>query len=195
MIPRKKLEKFYIKEGLSASVIAQNLKCSEHKVNYWLTKYGIPKRSISDAMYLKYNPGGDPFMVCSPRTLEEAQLLGLGIGLYWGEGNKKNKYSVRLGNTDPRLIKKFIEFLEKICGIRYKKLKFGLQIFSDMSEREALLFWQREINISLSQFMKVVVTPTGGVGTYKNKSRYGVLTVHFHNRKLRDIICKMIEEL
>ena len=122
-------------------------------------------------------------------------LYGLGLGLYWGEGNKKNLNSVRLGNTDPKLIKKFLEFLETVYFIDKRRLRFGLQIFNDMDSRRVLLFWQKELGISSSRFYKVTVTPTRGIGTYREKTKYGVLSIYFHNKKLRDVICSEIEKL
>src|SRR3989344_2914295 len=91
--------------------IADFLNCSLHKVAYWMEKHQVKTRSRSDATYLKRNPNGDPFKFRQPKNLGEAWLFGLGIGLYWGEGTKANQGSVRLGNTDPELIKKFIQFL------------------------------------------------------------------------------------
>src|SRR3989344_9534870 len=117
-LSKEVLEKFYTTEKNSVSTIAKKLGYSEHKINYWLAEFKIPKRSISESVYLYHNPYGDPFKVITPKTIEEAFLSGLGIGLYWGEGTKSNKNTVRLGNTDPKLIKKFIEFLIKICGIK-----------------------------------------------------------------------------
>ena len=194
-LTKENLEKLYTTEKRSVSVIATRLRCSEHKINYWLSVFKIPKRSISESVYLYHNPLGDPFRVITPQTIDEAFLFGMGIGLYWGEGTKSDKMSVRLGNTDPKLIKKFIEFLVKICGIRQEKLRFGLQIFSDMSPKNALGFWQNELGTPASQFQKVIVTPARGLGTYRQKTQHGVLTVYFGNRKLRDIICKMIENV
>ena len=75
-----------------------------------MNKYGIKRRSISDAIYEKHNPNGDPFSIKEVTTIEEAKLYGLGVGVYWGEGNKANKHSVRLGNTDPDLILRFVDF-------------------------------------------------------------------------------------
>ena len=123
-------------------------------------------------------------------------LFGLGVGLYWGEGTKSNKHCVRLGNTDPRLIKAFIRFLIRIGGIKKDKLRFGLQVFSDMSPKQALEFWQREIDMPRGQFFpKVVVTPARSLGTYRNKTKHGVLTIYYGNKKLRDILCQMIEDV
>ena len=106
-----RLRRLYSDEHKSAQEIAEIFNCSSNRINYWLKKYYITKRSISDAIYIKHNPNGDPFEFVPPRNIEEAKLFGLGLGLYWGEGNKANKNTVRLGNTDPVLLNKFIEFL------------------------------------------------------------------------------------
>lgn len=189
------LVNLYSNKKMSSGEIAKTFGCSENKVNYWLKKYNIPKRSISEAVYQRLNPDGDPFHVNKVRTIDQSFLYGLGLGLYWGEGTKRDKYSVRLGNSDPALIRKFIEFLNQIYSINFKKLRFGLQVFSDMSAQEALDFWVKELNATKSQFMKVIVTPARGVGTYKRKTPHGVLTVHFGNKKLRDIVCNAVDEL
>lgn len=138
MIPSQNyLKEQYINKKLSAKQISKLLHCSENKVHYWLKKYKIEKRSIKDAMYLKLNPLGDPFNFKKPATDQEWFLYGLGIGLYWGEGNKANKHAVRLGNTDPYLIKLFLQFLTEIYCIDNKRLRFGLQIFSDTNPESA----------------------------------------------------------
>lgn len=195
-LSKEALEKLYIQEKRSVLDIAQRFRCSEHKVNYWLRKFAIPKRSISEAVYLHHNPLGDPFLVRQPETLQDAILFGLGAGLYWGEGTKSNKLCVRLGNTDPALIRRFIEFLIKTCGVKREKLRFGLQIFSDISPAQALAFWEKELNMPKeSFFQKVIITPSRNAGTYRNKIKHGVLTVYYCNKKLRDILCQMIENM
>ena len=191
---RSQLQNLYVREKKSVSTIAKLFCCSEHKINYWIRKFGIPKRSISEGVYIYNNPHGDPFKLRKPKTLSEAVLFGLGIGLYWGEGTKKNKNQVRLGNTDPQLVTVFIKFLARICGVRKEKLKFGLQIFSDMPSEEARLFWERELDVLPSQFYKPVVTPARSLGTYRQKTRHGVLTVHFNNTKLRNILVNYCQD-
>ena len=61
-ISKESLIKLYLTEGNSVAVIARQLRCSENKVNYYLKKHGISKRTISEAAYLKHNPAGDPFL-------------------------------------------------------------------------------------------------------------------------------------
>lgn len=194
MIPRKILLKRY-ESGDSMQDIAKEMGCSLNKVKYWMVKHGIQSRSISDAIYLKHNPHGDPFKILKPASIEEAFLKGLGLGLYWGEGTKANKTSVRLGNSDPFLIKNFIDFLVGFCGINKKDLRFGLQLFNDISPEEALDFWQKQLKVPKDRFQKVVITPSRGLGTYRKKVKYGVLTVYYHNKKLRDILCEELKIL
>src|SRR6185312_4683224 len=126
MIPEETLTKLYVDQKYSVKDIAKQLGCSTHKISYWMDRYDIKRRSISDAIYSKRHPGGDPFHVKEITSLEDARLYGLGIGLYWGEGTKSNKHSVRLGNTDPELIKTFISFLVELYGVRKDDLRFGL---------------------------------------------------------------------
>lgn len=192
-IDKQILSKYYTKEKKSVSEIARIFKKSETGINYWMKKFNIKKRTISEAIYLKNNPKGDPFKIKTPGNLYLAELKGLGLGLYWGEGNKKNKNSIKLGNTDPILIEKFIEFLVKILGVNKNKIKFSLQIFSDINPRVAKGYWVNQLKIKPSQFTnKITVTESGKVGNYRKKSKYGVLIVYYHNKKLRNILVNML---
>lgn len=185
----------YLKKGMSVKEISEKLGYSERGINYWMDKNGISRRTRSEAMYLKYNPNGNPFKIKKPKSLEESKLLGLGLGLYWGEGTKSSRHSVRLGNTDPELIRNFIEFLEIICGVNRSKLSFGLQIFSDIDPIGAEEFWIEKLKINPNQLYKTIITKPRGKGTYRNKTRYGVLTIYFNNIKLREYIEKEIDKL
>jgi len=193
---RYQLSKLYILEKKSVREIAKLLHCSENKINYWLAKFGIPKRSIADAAYLKWNPNGDPFSPASIKNSQDAFLYGLGLGLYWGEGNKSNRVSVRIGSTDPMLIKSFLGFLRTVYKIDTQRVRFGLQIFSEMSPKKALTFWCKHLNVSPGQFYKkLVVTPTRAQETYRKKIQHGVVTLYFNNKKLRDTICRTIQNI
>lgn len=157
-----------------------------------MNKFHIARRSISDAVYQRNNPNGDPFVVSYPQTIEEGILYGMGIGLYWGEGTKASKNSIRLGNTDPVLIVRFIQFLEKFFGVNRNDMRFGLQIFTDLDTEQVLRFWIGALKIKRSQLMKPVITLSNRKGSYKKKSQNGVLTVYYHNKHLRDTIVDLV---
>jgi predicted transcriptional regulator len=190
MIERVTLEKLYVHDKLSMMQISQILECSPHKIEYWMKKYQLQRLSISDAVYRHNNPNGDPFKLKPIKTADDAYLFGMGIGLYWGEGHKRSKHSVRLANTDPEMIKIFRTFLINICGIDTSKLRYSLQVFSDIDPQVALKFWIDELKEDPSKFGKVTVSQSGSIGTYKHKNETGVLILNFHNYKLRDIIVK-----
>src|ERR1700690_241208 len=96
----KDLLKKHYESGKSMAEIATDLGFSVHKILYWMIKYEIPRRSRSEANYLKYNPGGDPFEIKNNLNSEELFLKGLGMGIYWGEGAKTSEHSLRVANTD-----------------------------------------------------------------------------------------------
>jgi len=195
ILSEKLLRKLYLQNGLSVAQIARRLRCSQNRVNHWLGRYNIPKRTIADAMYRRHNPGGDPFLITEIDTVPKALLAGLGIGLYWGEGNKRNPSAIRLGNTDPLLIRKFIQFLRDILGVPVAKLRFGLQIFSDMPADQAKGAWLghlRGLGISAGQFQRPVITPARSLGTYREKTQWGVLTVYCSNIKLKHLLDGML---
>lgn len=186
------LENLYIKRRKSVPEIAKKTRCSEHKVNYWLAKYKIPKRTISEAIYIKYNPKGDPFRFLPPANLEESWLFGLGLGLYWGEGTKADKNAVRISNSNAVLLKIFIKFLIKFFCIKKDDLKFQLHIFTDIDIKEAEDYWIKELKIKRTQLYKPVIIKSGSMGTYKHKSKYGVMTIHYGNTKLRNKLVDML---
>jgi len=186
------LENLYNGKKKSVADIAKIFKCSERGVNYWFKKYNISKRTISEAIYLKNHPNGDPFKFILPKTIEDAKLFGMGIGLYWGEGNKANKNIVKLGNSDPALMRIFIEFLIKFFEIDKKDLRFHLHTFTDINLNDAQSYWIKELNIKKEQFYKPTVTITGKLGTYRKKSEYGVLSVYYANTKLRNILVNLL---
>lgn len=194
MLNKRVLEKLYLSDSLSMSEIASRLNVTIHVVNYWMKIHSIPKRNWSDATYVKRNPSGDPFEIKLSLNADEKVLYGLGLGLYWGERNKASKVAVRLTNSDPRVIQTFIRFLREICRVDDRKIRFWLQIFGDIDKETALKYWQNQVGYSDDHFLpSVVVSPTQGKGTYKNKSLYGVLTVMVCNKKLRDWLVNEID--
>jgi len=190
-LSKKTLNKIYL-QGNSMAEIANKYNCSINRIVYWMNKYNIKRRSNSDAAYIKQNPNGDPFKIKNNLNLKEQQLFGLGIGIYWGEGDKTNPHSSRVANTDPRLIKVFIRFLKKICQLENRKIRYSIVCFNDSNTDECKSYWAKQLGISTNKFGKIVQIPSQGKGTYKRKSKYGVCTVSATNVKLKKWIMKQI---
>lgn len=89
--------------------IADQYSCSLHKIDYWMRKYHIARRSRSHAAYQRAHPDGDPFTLRTNLSPDERELWGVGLGLYWGEGTKASPSSVRIGNSDPGVIRAILQ--------------------------------------------------------------------------------------
>ncbi len=183
---KDKLSELY-SSGLSIKDISQQEKVSPHKIAYWMSKYNIKSRSRSEATYLKRNPCGDPFKIANIDCPEKAELLTLGIALYLGEGSKKQQHGIRLANSDPRIIKLFLNFLKIVCGVQKNRTKAWINIFDNGKYQESLDYWSKQTGISKNNFYSPVIR-TRKIGTYKNKSKYGTITIVFDNKKLLDQI-------
>lgn len=172
-------------EGRSLQEIATKLGHSVHKITYWMRKYGLPRRNRSDAAYIQQNPDGDPFKIKEARSYRDILLYGLGIGIYWGEGNKASKCAVRVGNTDLELLKLFKKFLLEICQVKEEKIGYSIICFNDSDPQIARNYWASQLNINPNKFGKITQIPTQGKGTYKKKSLYGVCSIEVGNIKLK----------
>jgi hypothetical protein len=193
-LSKKRLALLYA-QGKSMAEIASTMKCSVHKIVYWMGKYGITRRNRSDAAYLKANPYGDPFTIKTKRTKEEEALYGLALGIYWGEGNKATPHAVRVTNTDVAIIKVFVCFLRSICQVHREKIHYSIVTFNDIDPDKASRYWARQLKISRSKFGTIVSIPQQGKGTYRKKSRYGVCTVTVGNIKLKSWIMSELEKM
>lgn len=81
-IEKEFLIQLYVDQQLSAKEIADKLGSSHNRVDYYMQKYGIARRSISEAVYIRRNPTGNPFTVKTHLSQKLRQLKSLGLGLY-----------------------------------------------------------------------------------------------------------------
>lgn len=188
------LEKLYF-SGKSMAQIAEVSSFSISKIVYWMRKYDIKRRSRSEANYVLYNPDGDPFKIKEILSEEELVLKGLGFGIYWGEGSKLSKHSLRVANTNPQILRSFREFLKKICQLEDKRISYSIVAFNDVDPEVSRLYWSKELKISPNKFGKITQIPKQGHGTYKRKSLYGVCTINANNVKLRNWLMSTLEKL
>lgn len=181
--------------GCSAKEVAKEMGFSENKVNYWLNKLGIKKRSISDAIYLKANRDGDPFKVDLNVEINNPILYGLGVGLYSGEGEKVSRHHVRVANGDFRVILSFRRFLREVCKLREEKIRYSIVCFNDSNTAEVERYWLKKLELKGKVFGKIVQVPSQGRGTYRRKSVNGVCTITVSNVKLKSWIMEQINKV
>jgi len=77
-----------------------------------------------------------------------------GLMLYWGEGDKINKYHVRLTNTDPELIKLYCFFLTEVLRIPASRLSGHILLYPDLDDWLCRAYWTKASGLPNRQFMK-----------------------------------------
>jgi transposase-like protein len=84
LLSKELLKDLYHEQKLSMAQIARQLGCSTNKVAYWMTKYGLARRDIREAIYQWHNPDGDPFHVKTIKTERRTPTVLSGAGsVYW----------------------------------------------------------------------------------------------------------------
>ncbi len=193
------------KRGMSYSQIKGKIKISKSTLSVWLKDLPLDEKRIRELrdnspiriekfrntmrakkemrLYEVYKKVAND--ICD---LSKRDLFLTGLFLYWGEGTKSQNSLVALTNTNPAMVKFFIQWL-KLFGVKSKDLKIKLHLYSDMKIKESLDFWSKELNIPISQFYKPYVKKnTLKSISYKNGFGKGTCSVIFGSRDLWEYI-------
>ncbi len=133
------------------------------------------KEAIEEFEILKYHP-----------------LFIAGLMVYWGEGNKSSKGRCWIANTDPLMIKVFMQFLDKVCGFKSPRIKAWILLYPDLDEKICKEYWIKHTYLKHEDFHKGMVIR----GKHKtNKLTYGVCSVGISSAYLKRKISIWIEML
>jgi len=129
---------------------------------------------------LKSKRGGSLFKKTKKeqKAIKEAKrmlLNGLSVkekllilsALYWAEGSKVD---LRISNTDPMLIKVFLNFLRDVFKIDESRLTLNVRIYEDLDKEKCVKYWLGITNIPRSQVISVTVLQ----GNKKGKLEHGM---------------------
>lgn len=119
-------------------------------------------------------------------------LFTLGLGLYWGEGDKKTRYQVRLTNTDPELIRTFLNFLEAYAKEFKDRIWISVIRYEGTDKTQCERFWQEKTDLIPQQFQKTVTVKSRGI---ERKSPYGICVIGISSVKLKIKMLAWIAEL
>ena len=82
------------------------------------------------------------------RKLELRDKIFLLIGIYWGEGTKKE---LNIINSDPVLLCGFIDFIKGI-GVTKNRIKASIRVYNDISKNKAVDYWSNILSLNKNQF-------------------------------------------
>lgn len=118
-------------------------------------------------------------------NLKYHPLFIAGVVAYWGEGDKISGHGVRIANTDPEMIKLFVNFLRHVCQIPKDRIKAWILIYPDLNGEECKKFWIRNSGLSLDNFTKCITIK----GRHKtNRLHYGVCNVGISSKYFKNKI-------
>ena len=116
-------------------------------------------------------------------SLIKNRLFIAGIVIYWGEGDRIPKNPIRVSNTDPRMLRIFVDFLKIICELPESKIKAHLILYPDLDETSCKEYWSSLIGVKKIFFNKTQVIQ----GRHKTKrSCYGICAVEVASRQFKE---------
>ncbi|MEX0594724.1 MAG: hypothetical protein WD157_01325, partial [Patescibacteria group bacterium] len=104
-------------------------------------------------------------------------------------------YTVEFTNTNSEMVKIFLEFLRKDIGVVESRLRAQIQIHEGDDQEKLERFWSKATRISLSNFNKTIVRPTGhkvGKSSGTCKIRYSDKPTHL---KIQSILDQALSEI
>jgi len=113
--------------------------------------------------------------------LSKRDLLFLGLGLYWGEGNKNAENQFIFVNSDLFVIKTIIKWLQNVMGIPQELLSPQVYI-NDLHQYrvdKVVSFWSKELSIPKDRFGKTILIHVQNKKVYANHNNY-MGTLHLY---------------
>lgn len=97
-------------------------------------------KKLKENVYSQYNP-----LIKDPKFM-------LGLGIYWGEGNKSNSFG--MSNSDPETIKVFMCWANNYFDV--SSFRICIHHYNKDKDEEVKLWWSKILSLPLSCFNKSV---------------------------------------
>ncbi len=185
-------------EGRSYSEIGKMLGASKSTLNGWLKDMPLSAEQMREVRDL--NPRRIENFRKTMRTkrektmavayekarkeigrLSRRDLFIAGIYLYWAEGTKSARGRSEIANTDPAVIKAFLQWLV-VAGVPKDKIRIRLQLYKDMSIASETRFWSKILNVPVRYFRKPAIKESRLTGlTRKHGHGHGTCDLIFDN--------------
>lgn len=201
------------KQEMSYSQIKDILKVSKSSLSYWLRDYPLSKERINELgsnnekRIERYRETRrktkekrlKEFYIEQKKKifpLSKRDLFIAGLFLYWGEGGKTLSSQVSVSNTDPSVVKFFLEWMEDIFDIPKNKVKFCVHLYNDMDIAKEISFWVEKLGVSESQFTKPYIKKTSSLRiNQKGGFGHGTCNARFGNARLSEQILMGIKAI
>lgn len=170
------------RRGFSYNEILKEVPVAKSTLSLWLRDVGLAKRQkqrLTEKKKEAQRKGAEAKrqqrIYLTEKIKKEAlkeigkisnkSLRIIGTALYWAEGTKEKIYNqrtysqgVQFGNSDPQMIKLFLKWIQKICGVSKKDISFTIFLHETAAGRKNQIrrYWAKITGLSLSQFDKII---------------------------------------
>jgi hypothetical protein len=175
------------KIGWSYSAIKRELGIAKSTASAWLNKYPLSREQL-DKLQFHNEHRIERFRTTMAKKkqklfddevevqrkmigkLTEKELYLSGLALYWGEGGKTQYSSMTFANTDPRMIRFFLEWLRRAICYPVGHIKIKLHLYKDMNIDDETKYWSQITGFGEDHFAKPYIKETTLRGlTYKTR--------------------------
>lgn len=162
----------YRKQGYSYGMILEKLGLAKSTLSDWLKEipYTPSKKVIerigtarAKSAQIKHNQKVANILMAKRSAKKELgkltkrDLWFLGIGLYWGEGDKFSNEGIRIMNSDPEIIKAMIKWFREICGLTTENFVLTIHAYPDNNIPKEINYWSKITGIPKEQFNKTQI--------------------------------------
>jgi transcriptional regulator with XRE-family HTH domain len=200
------------KKGFSLREISEQLKLSKSTASLWLGNIKLSK--IAKKRIYKLGADGrirgndsvknrisleDKRILLSVKatiakySLSKNNLKFICALLYWCEGGKTEKSQLTFINSDPKLVKYFINTFRKAFDVDERRFRALIHVHNYHNINQQIEFWSKITKIPKSQFTK----PYNKPNTEKRiKENYqGCISIRYYGRETRQEMLFMIDEI
>lgn len=208
---RQQAVELRIKKQFSYAEIRERLNVSKSTLSYWLRELPLDEEKVLElrrAGWKKSEAGREKFRLTMRKKKEvkdlevylkyQAKFSNIpkmtsfiaGLMLYLGEGTKTDPSKLVLANTDPKVIKFYIYWLNEFLGVPKENMKAWLHLYENMDIEKEKEFWRRETGLSKEQFYELLPRPLKKSSfSYKDSNRHGTCSIYIggveKNREVR----------
>ncbi|MBI4599956.1 hypothetical protein HY732_03465 [Candidatus Uhrbacteria bacterium] len=117
--------------------------------------------------------------------LSQREFYMAGLGLFWGEGSKMKDSTLELTNTDPAMLRFFIQWCVLGLNIQKTSLRISLHLYNTMNVQNETNFWSHELGIPIAQFHRPHIKKSDSGRIYQGGGfGHGTCKVAVYNTKL-----------
>lgn len=213
---KEKAIRLRLEKQLGYGAIGKQIRVAKSTLSAWLRNFPLSEERINELKKLGWSKSEvkiekyratmrekrdkkdrreyEKYLIYFKKRMQRKVFFTSGLMLYLAEGAKTNNYTISIANTDPRIIKFFIKWLNKFFRISKDKLKAFLHLYESMDIEKEKDFWKNELGFDSRQFYKPYITKNKKASfLYKESFRHGTCSVLFNNTIIKRKIMMAIK--